>query len=74
MSVGILTMCCIIYRLEMFVIEVYYSFLRVAVLKNRSLLQTMVVVPEHMLHTLPTLLYRVKTLLTILLLCNNLIM
>jgi len=49
----------------MFVIEVYYPFFsRVAVLKHRSLLQTMVVVPEHMLHTLHTLLYRVKTLLT----------
>jgi len=34
----------------------------------------MVVVPEHILHTLHTILYRVKTLLTVLLLCNNLIM
>ena len=58
----------------MFVIEVYYLFLRVTVLKHRSLFQTIVVVPEHMLHTLHTILYRVKTLLTMLLLCNNLIM
>ena len=34
----------------------------------------MVVVPEHMLHTLHIILYRVKTLLTRLLLCNSLIM
>jgi len=47
---------------------------RVIVQHHMLLFQTMVVVPEHFLHTLHTLLYRVKTLLTMLLSCYNLIM
>ena len=43
MSIGIFTICCIIYRLEKFVIEVYYPFF------HGSLFHTMVVVPERML-------------------------
>jgi len=61
MSIGILLKCCLIYRVEMFVIEFFYLFFsKVAVLKLRSLFQAMVVVQDRMLHTLHTLLYRVK--------------
>ena len=43
MSIGTLTICCIIYRLEMFVIDVYYPFFQGTILTGNTCVTVLVI-------------------------------